>query len=325
MSELNTVERTFEVTGQAHLSLANISGSVDIEPGDDGVITVSAIKDTTRGDAENTRIEMEQDANGAVMVKTEFGNSFWRWKGEPCHVTYTVRVPRETSVQLRCVSSRGVVNGLSGAFDLSAVSGDLAVSDLSGDVKASVVSGRLTAQKLQGPAHIDTVSGAVTISSSNLTSLHLSTVSGNVSVESPLGDGPYKFNSVSGDVKLTVPADTKVTVDSKSLSGRLMANLPVTYSNKQGQHRHMQLQGGGVSVDFDSVSGALMITSPDTDAPMTAVKNIGIPISPPEPPVPPAPSGASPEETAEQTRKEILERVERGELSVTDAVELLRG
>jgi hypothetical protein len=322
MSEAETMERKFDVTGQAHLSLANISGSVDIQPGDDGVIVVSARKDASHGDAENTRIEMAQDANGAVMVKTDFGHSFWQWNGQPCDVHYTVRVPRASSVQLKCVSSNGAVKGLSGSFDLNAVSGDLTLADLSGDIKAGVVSGSLKAEKLQGTAHVDTVSGKVTLGASNFQSMHLSTVSGGIMLESPLGEGPYKFRSVSGDVKLLVPADTKCTVESTSMSGRLMANLPVTYNKKNGPRWHMELQGGGTEVALDSISGNLQIAGTDVSAPMTVAKDIGMPTTPP---MPPTPAAESPVAASEQTRKDILERVEKGELSVTDAVELLRG
>jgi hypothetical protein len=67
------------------------------------------------------------------------------------------------------------------------------------------------------------------------------------------------------------------------------------------------------------------MSSGDSTAPTTVVKDIGTPATPPTPPTPPAPAAGTSVEVAEQTRKDILERVEKGELSVTDAVELLRG
>ena len=333
MEQTTTLERKFDVSGQARLTLANISGSVDIQPGDDGVILVIAEMDTRFGDAERTRVDMEQAADGSVMVKTDYGESVWRWFGQrPCDVDYTVRVPRNCWLQLKCVSSRAVVKGLAGQFNVSMVSGDLSLAELSGSLKVNLVSGGLSADKLNGPADVETVSGRVELRDSQFESLRVSTVSGRVVVDSPLSDGPYRFHSVSGDVRLSVPANTRCSIDSKSLSGRLDTNLPVTYNQKNGQHWRMEVQGGGPEVRFDSISGALHVTSAGAvagaatpvvqvaGAAMEALPEAGAPATPsmPEPPV-------SPVDQAAQTRRDVLDRVARGELSVDEAIDKLRG
>jgi hypothetical protein len=346
MEQTMTTERKFDVSteGQARLTLANISGSVDVQPGDDGAIVVIAEKDNRSGDAERTHVEMEQAADGSVTVKTDYGESFWRWIGQrPCDVDYTVRVPRNCQLNLKCISSKASVKGLAGQFNLSTVSGELRVAELSGSLKVDLVSGNLSAERLSGPVDVETVSGRVELRASQLPSLRANTVSGRVNVETPLSDGPYRFHSVSGDVRLSVPADTRCSIDSNSLSGRLDTNLPVTFNNKSGQHWRMEVQGGGSEVRFDSISGTLHVTANNapTTAPVFAPTlsvsegsvaegravgvSSGASAATATPNAPPPPPASTPEDRAAAARRDILDRVARGELSVEDAINKLRG
>jgi hypothetical protein len=339
MEQTTTLERKFDVSGQAHLTVANISGSVDIQPGDDGVVLVIAEIDNQSGDAERTHVDIDQAADGSVTVKTDYGESFWRWFGQqPCDVDYPVRVPRNCWLQVKCVSSNAAVKGLAGQFDLNMVSGDLTLAELTGSLKAHLVSGSLMADQLNGPADVDTVSGRVELHACQFESLKVSTVSGRVSAETSLSNGPYRFHSVSGDVRLSVPADARCSIDSNSLTGRLDTDLPVTYNQKVGQHWRMEVQGGGPEVRFDSISGTLHVNGMggaiDKSAPISEGETAPVVVKEPLPSDGSAPAPAAPAPVSEpispivhaaQTRRDILERVSRGELSVDEAVDKLRG
>ena len=346
--ESEKIERKFEVSGPAHLNLANISGSVDIQAGEDSAILVSAVRGQG-GDPERTRIDMDQAADGTVTVKTEYGDSFWNWFGQrPSDVDYTVRVPANTSVHLRCVSSRGSVKGLTGQFDLNCVSGDLMLEDLSGTIKVNMVSGNLSGAGLSGTGNVETISGQVNLRGCSLESLKGSTVSGQVALETQQVTGPYKFHSISGDVRLALPADARCTIECTSMSGRVVANLPVTHSEKRGQRRRLELQGGGPEIHFDSISGNLEVSGSlkangslgvQAPVPVATMKDLGFavdapagsgapqaPVPPAPPPAPPEPSVSEQEVEAEaRARQDILDRVARGDLSVDQAINMLRG
>jgi hypothetical protein len=322
------IERKFGVRGPASLMMANISGTVDIQTGDEAWITVTAVKQGG-GDAEHTRIEMAQDDAGAVTIKTEYGESFWRFFGQrPCDVAYTVRAPRNTSLTLKCVSSTATVNGLAGQLDISTISGDLVLANLAGPIKINLVSAGLKAEKLAGAGDISTVSGKVALAGCNFPSLKLSTVSGAVMVETPLGEGPYDLHSVSGDLQLSVQSSAGCNVNFSTLSGRFTSNLPTTHSQQSGRNRHLQLQGGGATVKFDSISANLNIHSAQgsQDAATDGVVNSLMPlVKPTAPPAVPEPVSDAAIASAAKARQDILDRVAQGKLSVDDAVNLLRG
>lgn len=295
----STIERTFNVTRPARLTLENVSGEIHIQGGDDETISVSAVKQPGRG-FDQTTIEMEQAADGAVRVATRQADDFLgrllnlRFNG-PGRVDYVVRVPRETALTLNYVSGPARVTGLHGALDLHSVDGPLDLVDVSGTLRVTTVSGAVSAARLSlaEPLRLETVSGEVDIADSRLPGAQATTVSGDVYVESDLSTGAYRLTTVSGDVEVRLPAGTRGVVHLSSLSGTLHSDLPGV------QHRP-GADGTGVSLHVSSVSGDVTLsTSGSTRA-----------AAPPAPP-------------AAEDRLALLDRLARGEVSVDEALKNL--
>jgi hypothetical protein len=135
------------------------------------------------------------------------------------------------------------------------------------------------------------VSGDITVAEADLPAVAASTVSGRLRLQTRLGEGPYRFNSVSGDVYLLVPAGTRCAAALHSQSGRVHRGVPGTPPGAAEA-------GDRPEVRLNSVSGDLWLLGP-ADAP--------------EPPARPT-----------RDRRAVLERVSRGELSVEDAAQFLK-
>jgi hypothetical protein len=280
MSE--TMEKTFTVAPPAQLDLRNIRGSVEIRPGEDGVIHVTATKDTNSGDASRTVIEFSQATDGTVKVVTRFPDAAWSWLigSFPCRVDYVVQAPRECSLKIKGVSSGMVVAGgfegafsfdsvsgemslrnLTGPVNIKTVSGEVEMAELTGDLHLTTVSGKVTGKHVCGPVQLNTVSGAVSMEESSLSSVDATTVSGGMVYQTAFGAGPYRFNSVSGDVELVVPTETRCSAELHAVSGKLSTKLPATSTARQNGNQTVELQGGGVKVYLHSVSGNLSLAS----------------------------------------------------------------
>ena len=278
MSE-EKIEQVFQVSQPARLVVKNIRGSVDLRAGEDGVIHVTAVKHTGSGDARGTEIEISQAASGEVTVATRFPEGSWRWifGSMPCRVDYTITAPRQCSLEVKGVSNDASIVGFEGQFTFNSVSGELDLRKLTGPVKINTVSGEVDlediagetrlhsvsgkakGQHVAGTVHVDTVSGDIELKGSNVPSAEVTTVSGKVEIETPLGAGPYRFNSVSGEVTLKVPEASKCSLEMHSVSGGLQVALPVTAQTKSGGLRTAEVQGGGVKVYLSSVSGDLSL------------------------------------------------------------------
>jgi DUF4097 and DUF4098 domain-containing protein YvlB len=277
MSEI--IEKAFTVASPARLNLSNIRGSVEIRPGQDGVIHVTASKDTSSGDAGRTEIELSQEMDGVVKVATHFPDGAWSWLvgSFPCKVDYVVQTPRKCFLKINAVSSETHAEGFEGEFSFQTVSGAMTLRNLTGPVKANTVSGvvalaeltgdlhlntvsgKVLGKRIHGPVHLHTVSGEIALEESNLPSIEASTVSGGMSYQTAFGEGPYRFNSVSGDVALLVPPETRCSAELHAISGKLSTKIPATSTSRQNGNQTAEIQGGGVKVSLNSVSGDMQI------------------------------------------------------------------
>jgi DUF4097 and DUF4098 domain-containing protein YvlB len=274
-----TFDQTFQVSAPASLVLSNLRGSVEVHPGPDGSLRVQATKLSHSGDAERTQVRISQEADGTVRAKTEFPDAGlnWLFGSQPCKVDYIVQAPRQCSLKINAVSAdlqadgfegefsfntvsgETSLRGLKGSLKLHTVSGDVELEDLAGELHCSTVSGDISGKDLSGPVHLDSVSGQVEIKAASLPSIQATTVSGDLEFETALEAGPYRFNSVSGDVHLRLPAETSCSAEIHSVSGGISTHLPVTATSGRHGHQSVQVQGGGVNIYVNSVSGDLSL------------------------------------------------------------------
>jgi hypothetical protein len=298
MSEI--IEKTFNVASPARLHVNNIRGSVEILSSEDGIIHVTATKQTHTGDVKNTSIEITQEDDGTIKTATHFPEAGWSWLfgSQPCEVDYTFKAPRLCSIQVNGVSNTVLIKGIEGDVSVNSVSGEISLQDLTGAVRTHTVSGETNGERISGSLCLDTVSGEGVVKDSHLTSIKGNSVSGEMQIWTSLAEGPYHFKSVSGDVRLSVPPTTHCSVELHSVSGNLVSAFPVSGFSSQHRSQTVNIQGGGVKISLHSVSGDLSL---DCDGEM-----------------PPAPESAS--STTSVARLVLLERVERGEMSVDEAL-----
>ena len=144
---------------------------------------------------------------------------------------------------------------------VNTVSGNVELADLTGNLSLKTISGKITGRRIRGVVLLDTVSGKISLEQSDLTSIIARTVSGAMTYQTAFGEGPYHFNSVSGNVELLVPAETQCTAEMQAVSGKLTTKIPTTYTSRQNGTQTMQVQGGGVKVTLQSISGNLSLAS----------------------------------------------------------------
>jgi hypothetical protein len=313
MSEQIEIERSFAVSGTARLNLRNVDGVIDIAAGPDEVLTVHAVKHPGPG-ANQTEIEITQEADGRVSVITHYmedviARLFHPRLHGPARVDYSVRLPKHCEVDLAFVSGSARLQGLAGEFALRSVSGPIDLEDLAGQLRVNTVSGPVTGAhlRLAGCLSYDTVSADLILADSFVPAVAGNGVSGQVRLQTELGEGPYHFRSVSGDVWLAVPDLRGCQVDMQSLSGRVRSSEPATQRHSSGGW----LRAGfgnqrGPEIRLHSVSGDLHLVTPEgaTEEDNQAETE--------------APAPTSPERLA------VLDRLARGELSVDEAVSTLK-
>jgi hypothetical protein len=231
---------------------------------------------------------------------------------------------------------------------LQSASGDLTARDIAGRVKLQTASGDIEAASLQGRLLAQSASGDLEIKASRLMEARLDTASGDITVESALdAQGEYKIHTASGDVRLLVPENQAATLYVQRRSGDFHCALPHTIQEENHHHLEVRVNGGGVAVRIESISGDVHVTAASTlpeaeeGERMAAPSHATKPLHQDEPPIarepfavdetPPAPAGweapadreaPAAEEPASVTaqRMAILKAIEEGRMTVSEGL-----
>lgn len=299
-----TNEYSFDVGSPAELVVKNIRGLVNIKPGEDGVIKITETRHLDDGYADQTAIEVSQDASGRVKASVRMLDSFFNFNiRKPLRVDFEIEAPAKTNLKVKVVSGEIAVSGLSGQIYLKTVSGSQHLQDLSGDLDLASVSGSITGTNLSGEAQVDVVSGRLDLRGCDFPNLRAKVVSGKALVETKFGEGPYNLDAVSGTLTLVVPEDTNCQVSATAVSGRFKTDLNVSQSSVGRRHWDVKIGEGGVPVRMKTVSGKMQLLS-SFDAVGKSPGNVRM---------------------SRKQREKILTRLSEGEIDVDQAVQELGG
>ncbi len=235
-----------------------------------------------------------------------------------------VELPRNAAVDVDTASADVVAHGLVGFKRFHTASGDLTLEATAGELEIEAVSGDTRIQAdgaLQVRAR--SISGDFRLRGPKLGRFEMSTTSGDVLVDAEMaGSGPYAIKSISGDVRLVARAG--IQVEAQTITGDLSSAVAHRTETQPG--KKLLIVGRPVAtLTFKSVSGDLEIVEPreqvatDRSAP-PAASSESIAVDAPAaltPPAPPTPQAAS--DRSEAARMQILEALERGQISVEDA------
>jgi DUF4097 and DUF4098 domain-containing protein YvlB len=311
------LQKTFKVDSPVRLTLSNIRGTVNIYPGEDNAVHITAVKQLDSGNPEHTKIEIEQLDENSISIKTKYRENgrLSLLSRKPSKVEYTLQVPKTCILNVSGVSNSTNIQGIDSEICLNTVSGPIILDDCSGSLNLNSVSGDISGNIFKGSLEFDTVSGKIYLNDSHVSRIDGETVSGAISIETPLLEGPYHFKSVSGNVEMLLPSDTACTVRTKSISGRIKTPLTTSMRHSHGGNHHFEMNGGGIEVRLYSVSGNLVIT-PSEDINNILEKKIEHPSDQDQ--IPNTESSNPP--TNEDTMA-ILEQIANGDISVEEALE----
>jgi hypothetical protein len=278
----------------------------------------------------------------------------------------TIEVPQAITgrVGIHTASGDVRIEGVTSEIALNTVSGDVRVMRTSGDLVLQTASGNLAIESAIGRLTAQTASGDVNLTAVQTEGFDIHTASGDINLDAILtGDGPFRTQSASGDVRLTLRRPTAggeepaATLAFHTVSG----DTHVTQPFRKTARRHWQAGSSdrGPHIDVTTVSGDLvagLAAAPSAFVPSSPATSpvVEVPPAPPAPPSPeivpvrplaptePAPfivGGPRSEgdvaatnvgpEAAQSTEREdavrlaVLEAVERGEIDIDEALRRL--
>lgn len=333
--------KTFDTPEGCDLVIKNVEGKIEVTGWDKPQTQIIVVKHS-----DDIEVEISQDGR-KVIAKTKSENGFMDWVGrlgKNKAVDYTVCVPHSSNIKVKCVTGPIRVAEVKGAVRVENVDGQTDLDNVSGEVEAKSVNGALKAANLNGSAKLNAVNGTLKVQGGALDALNTETVNGTIKIDAALSsEGHYSFKTVNGNCHLNVQEGFRARVSAHGVNLHVKCTQPAQTIKKQfGSWQGTIGSGDGPTahVSFHTVNGSLHInngtvqTTTEAKVKPTAEAEPTAPPPPPPPPPPPAPSVApvepvvvkvpeSPEPEA-KSKAEILQMVERGEISVDEALELLK-
>lgn len=140
------------------------------------------------------------------------------------HVEYHITVPRATAVTIKSINSEIRVTGIAGAL------------------RVETSNGEITGTALGNGAEVHSVNGTVTLDLAKL------------------GDAGVRCKMSNGQVSVSVPADTKATVDVNLVNGEIQTSkLDVAAHEQTGRRLRGTIGGGGPDVRIDMINGEVRL------------------------------------------------------------------
>ena len=248
----------FAVTGPVLFEVSTTSGDIEVLSGSQDV----AIVELRGGPEDGFVVEL---TGGALLIKPPARKS-----GRRRFVSTDIKiwVPDGSSGDIRTASGDVVIHAMLENLALATASGDVRMSqDLDGDLTAKTASGDLRGGVVGGTAHVSTASGDVLLEAvgGDLTFNSASgdarvgavagvadarTASGDVVIDTMAGH-TFEGKTLSGDVRLGIPAARIIDLDMQTLSGGVVNRLSKRSSTSE--------EPRPLSITVKTVSGELKL------------------------------------------------------------------
>jgi hypothetical protein len=229
--------KSYELGSGGSINVRNVSGDVVVAGYEGETILVLGFKEGRDRD----RLWVEDNSSGnSVDVRVRYPENC------DCNasIRFEVKVPRNGNYKFDSISS------VSGDVEVTGVAGELRARSVSGNVTVKGISGAVNATSVSGNVHVGEVNGTVSGKAT----------SGNVEVEivQLTGAGDMEFASVSGNVRVKLPANLDAEVKMSTLSGGIKTDFPLTIEEPErgpGRRATGRVGGGSRNLKLSSTSG----------------------------------------------------------------------
>ncbi len=279
-------EKTETLVKDGKVFLGNISGDAIVKTWDKAEVRIEALKVSEASSEAKAKencgkvtIEVTREA-GVLRIDTKYPHEKRFWGGDSLNVSvdYKLWIPSGASVEVKSISGDVDFESLGGAVkarvisgsvvlrkaaagaDLTTVSGELTLEDVAGNVYLKTVSGSIEAVRVKGSIEAESVSGEIRMREvSGAAGVNAKTLSGDVDYLGRLeAKGRYSLKSHSGNVRMSLPADSAFSFDAETFSGVVDSDFKIEVSGKISPREvHGTINGGGAEVQLSTFSGSI--------------------------------------------------------------------
>jgi DUF4097 and DUF4098 domain-containing protein YvlB len=262
-------DTTIAVPAGASLSVNNFGGGITVHGWSENRVKVHA-ETGRRG-----RVEVSL-VGSTVVVKASSR------EGAPSVMDIDVTVPQSMALNLSGTYADITVDGVQGAISAETVNGEVNVrggkgiitlhsiqgavtlADASGRIEVNSVNEDVELTNVNGEIKLETTNGNVTMTGIQSSSVDAGTINGDVLYEGTVKDGgSYSFGSHNGDISVSIPEGSNVTVTTATANGDIDASFTLPLTNTAGKHRKtFKIGSGSARMELESFQGDINMRRP---------------------------------------------------------------
>jgi len=257
--EREEIRQSYELSAGARVSVASISGPVEIETTAGSTAEVHVIR-TARSQADLQYRKVIIDHTGSSLtVRGE--NDRGTPRGIQVNQHVMLKLPVNVDLSVNSISGHAIVGDIGGRAHISSISGPVTIGDVSGEATVASVSGHLSIGRVGGQVQVKSISGSVDIAEA-VGRLEASSISGSVkAMVSRIGPGGITINSISGGVTLRLNDAVNAEIHCSNYSGEVYLNVPNVVV--QGKMTSSEVRGligsGGPAISISNISGSITL------------------------------------------------------------------
>lgn len=243
--ETERFSQTYPLSANGRVNVSNVNGPVTVEGWDRSEVKLEYVKtaDTKERLAD---VEIKIDARtDSFSVETDYGDrkDGHRWKNNG-----------KLTVEYRLMVPSGAV-----LDEAETVNGAVTVSGMTNSIEASAVNGQVTVTNVRGTAKLSTVNGGV-----------------NADLDQVSAGSSLEFETVNGQVIVTLPSDVSAVIKADSLNGDISNDfgLSVRKGRFVGRDLYGRLGSGDAQIKLSSVNGGLTISRKNDGKPLSPATNL---------------------------------------------------
>src|SRR5438445_1818023 len=261
-------DTTLPVRAGARLEVSNFGGEIAVKTWSKSAVRIAA--------NHSSRDRISIDATEQyVRVKSE-GR-----RGPSQLVEYDITVPTSMALALSGVYTDISVDGASvkdtaetvegsvkvsggaGNVSLKSVQGEVTLEKARGRISLSSVNEAITATGISGDVSAETVNGDITLTQIESANTDATTVNGDITYDGTIKDGGrYRFSTHDGDLRVSVPEKSNVSVSVSTFDGDFNACFPVQLTGKTKHRFSFTIGSGNARLELESFNGDIRLCRP---------------------------------------------------------------
>jgi hypothetical protein len=280
-------ERTVKLAKGGHVSLDNISGSIEVKSWNKAEVKIDALKTSrasslsqAKENAAEVKIVVKKEGN-TLRIKTEYPKRRGsRRRRSSVSVHYKLWVPSKASVRIDSISGSVEMENIGGEVKVDVTSGSVTINKAAKGVDCDIISGNLKLQDIEGDAYLKTVSGKIKVERIK-GSIEAETTSGGIEMRKVTGaktirgkvlsgsivydgdinpNGRYTLQTHSGSIRMFISSGSGFELEAKTFSGRIESDFDITLSGKLSKKKIKGVVNkGGAYMKLSTFSGSIYL------------------------------------------------------------------